>query len=228
MATWDSADLLLKFNELAGRPTSDEVTDARKYQRLSAAQQDVISDIAAIYPDAMYRTGGPTATTTSGGIVHTFGSDGSSHAVAPLGQVWIGRNAATYPDPDLLEGDDYTNEGTQIRMVNQRVEPTLYWHGIATPSDIAAGGSAEPSLRPAQARILIVIKAVQRFAEEMVRDMELADRMAQRYGASPSNGGYPPGAFAKWMLVWKTQFRSGGGLIITGKERGILASGGVL
>lgn len=209
MATFDSAWCLSTFDRLAGRPDADEITDAQKYQRLAEAQQEVILDIAAIAPTAMYRTGGPTATTTSGGIVHTFGTDGQGHAIAPLGHVWIGRATDRYPDEDLIEGVDYVNEGTQIRMVNERVENTLYWHGIPTPADITA--SVEPSLRPAPARILIVIKAVKNFAEEGDQLPSLAQSMETRYAKE----------FARWMLTWKTQYRRGGGLSLDGIERAI-------
>jgi hypothetical protein len=57
MATWDSADLLSQFNELTGRPSTDEITTASKYARLARAQQEVISEIAGIYPQCLYRTG---------------------------------------------------------------------------------------------------------------------------------------------------------------------------
>jgi hypothetical protein len=208
MATWDSADLLSQFNELTGRPSTDEITTASKYARLARAQQEVISEIAGIYPQCLYRTGGPTATTTSGGIVHTFGSDGSSHAVAPLGQVWIGRSTSRYPDPDLIEGVDYMNEGTQIRMMNERVEPTLYWMGIATPADITA--SEQPAIRPAPARRLIVLKAAETFGREGQRDLSLADDMERLYVRE----------FARHMLTFRSQFRTGGVLgSISGIDR---------
>jgi hypothetical protein len=216
VATFDSAWCLAEFDRLAGRPDADEITDATKYARLAQAQLEVIHDIAAIAPTSLYRTGGPTATTTSGGVVHTFGTDGNGHAVAPLGYVWIGRSTATYPDADLLEGVDYLNEGTQIRMVNERVESSLYWNGIPTPADIASG--TEPSLRPAPARILIVLKAVKNFAEEGNQNPGLADTMANRYAQE----------FARWMLVLRTQYRNGGGLVVTSKERAIVGSGGVI
>ena len=215
MASWDSADLLSQFNELAGRPSTDEITTASKYARLARAQQYVIEDIAAIYPYCLYRSGGPTATTTTGGVVHTFGSDAQTQAVGPLGHVWIGRNAATYPDTDLEEGIDYINEGTQIRMVNQRVESSLYWMGIPTPADISA--SEQPSIRPAPARRLIVIKAVETFGREGGQRYDLADEMSLLYWGTPGK----PGEFAKWMLIFKTQFRSGGALSWTGVERAI-------
>ena len=212
MATWDKAYLLAQFDRLAGRPDADEITDANKYVRLAEAQNEVVQDIAAIYPYCLYRTGGPTATTTTGGIVHTFGNDGSSeNAQGPIGHVWIGRSTSRYPDPDLLEGVDFINEGTQIRMMNERVESSLYWTGIATPANISA--SVEPSLRPAPARILIVIKAVKNFAEEGDQMPTLAQSMEIRYAKE----------FAKWMLTFKTQFRAGGALSFSTLDRAIAA-----
>lgn len=203
MASFDSADCLAQFNELTGRPATDGITAVSKYARLARAQVEVVYDIAAIYPQCLYRTAGPTSTTTTGGIVHTFGADGNGHAVAPLGQVWIGRSTSRYPDPDLLEGIDFLNEGTQIRMLNERSEPTLYWMGIPTPADISA--SQEPALRPAPARRLIVIKAAETFGREGQRDLSLADDMERLYGRE----------FAKHMLVFKSQFRNGGALNTT-------------
>lgn len=216
MATYDSAWCLAEFNRLAGRPSGDQVTTTQKYQRLAQAQQEVIGDVAAICPTALYRTGGPTATTTSGGIVHTFGSDGQGHAVGPIGHVWIGRSTARYPDLDLIEGVDYDNEGTQIRMRNERVESTLYWNGIPTPADLSA--SQEPALRPAPARMLIVVKAVWSFAEEGAAEPALAEMMAQRYARE----------FQRHLITWKTQFRNGGGVSVTSQERAVLANGGVI
>jgi hypothetical protein len=212
MATWDKSYLLAMFDRLAGRPDADEISDANKYVRLAEAQHEVVQDIAAIYPYCLYRTGGPTATTTTGGIVHTFGNDGNDeNAQGPIGHVWIGRSTARYPDPDLIEGVDFINEGTQIRMVNERSESALYWNGIATPADISA--SVEPTLRPAPARILIVIKAVKNFAEEGDHNPGLAGAMDQRYSRE----------FAKWMLVFRTQFRAGGALSLNAIDRAALA-----
>jgi hypothetical protein len=203
VASFDSADCLAQFNEITGRPATDEITTASKYARLARGQVEVLYDIAAVYPQCLYRTAGPTATTTTGGIVHTFGTDAQGNAVAPLGQVWIGRSTSRYPDPDLLEGVDYMNEGTQIRMLNERSEPTLYWMGIPTPADISA--SVEPSLRPAPARRLFVIKAAETFGREGQRDLSLADDMERLYARE----------FAKHMQVFRSQFRNGGAMATT-------------
>lgn len=211
MATWDSADLLAQFNELAGRPSTDSVTTASKYARLSRSQMTVIEDAAAIYPYCMYRSGGPTTLSTSDSKVFTFGTDGNAtHAMGPVGHVAIFRNLADYPDSPLIEGTDYLDEGTQIRIPNNRTEGTLYWTGIPIPADISA--SVEPALRPAPTRRLIVIKAVETFGREGGQDFALADDMALLYQTE----------FAKHMLVWRTRFRRGGALGMTTLDRALL------
>ena len=211
MATWDKAYLLAMFDRLAGRPDADEISDANKYVRLAEAQNEVIQDIAALYPYCLYRSGGPTTLTTSDNKVYTFGNDGNSeNAQGPIGHVAVFRNLEDYPDNPLIEGIDYLNEGTQIRIPNNRTEQsTLYWTGITTPADITA--SVEPTLRPAPARILIVIKAVKNFAEEGDQLPTLAASMERRYAQE----------FGKWMLVFRTQFRKGGVLSLDGIERAI-------
>lgn len=217
MASWDSADLLSQFDELAGRPSTDEITDAQKYARLARAQMSVIEDVAAIYPYCLYRSGGPTTLTTSGNKVYTFGSDGQGHADGPLGHVAVFRALEDYPDSPLIEGVDYLDEGTQIRIPNNRTEQaTLYWTGIPTPTDISA--SQEPALRPAPSRRLIVIKAVEAFGREGAHDLSLADEMGRYYARE----------FPKHMLAWRTRFRRGGAVSVTSKERAILQSGGVI
>lgn len=210
MATWDKAALLALFNRYAQRPATDAITDAAKYQRLSEAQMAVIEAIAAIYPYCLYRTGGPTTLSTSDSKVYTFGNDGNNeNAQGPLGHVAVFRNLADYPDNPLIEGIDYLDEGTQIRIPNNRTEGTLYWTGIPTPADITA--SVEPSLRPAPARILIVIKAVERFALEGGHNPSLAADMRLMWADE----------FPKHMLAWRTRFRRGGAISLDGIERAI-------
>lgn len=200
-----------EFNLLTGRASTDEITNANKYQRLAEAQNAVIEDIAAIYPYVMYRSGGPTTLTTSGNKVYTFGTDGQGHALAPLGHVAVFRSLADYPDGALQEGVDYLNEGTQIRIPNDRTEGTLYYTGIPTPADMTA--SVEPVLRPAQSRILIPIKAAQRFGLEGASNLTLADAMQEMYARE----------FSKYMIVWRTMFRAGTGRWLSTMDRAFVS-----
>ena len=210
MATYDSAWCLAEFDRLAGRPDSDEIADAAKYVRLAQAEKEVMEDLAPIVPGVQYKAAGPTAMVTSDNKVFTFGSDGQGHAQAPSGHVAIFRNLSDYPDRALIAGVDYLNEGTQVRIPNNRTESSLYWFGVPVSTDISA--SQEPTLRPASARILIVIKAVKNFAEEGDQLPNLAAIMEQRYRQQ----------FAKWCLWYRTQFRAEVGGTLTGIDRATL------
>lgn len=203
MASYDSADLLAQMKELADIPTTSEFTSAALYSRLARAQQDVIEEIAGIYPNCLYRTTGPAALSTSDSKVYTFGTDGQGHPVAPMGFVQVFKNLSDYPDSPMIPGLDYLDEGTQIRIPNNRTESgTLYWQGIPTPTDISA--SQEPALRPAPARRLIVIRAVETFAREGGRNYALADDMERLFATQ----------LRKHLLVWRTRFSSGGALMV--------------
>lgn len=202
---WLSTVLLTLFNRYAGRPASgDSVSDADKYDRLAKAQTDVIADIIVRYPQCLYPTAAysafPTAT-NSGDQIFTFGTDGQGYAVAPMGKTRIYASLAAFPNDPLKPGEDYVIEGTQIRIPNNRTySGTLYWYGIAVPTAIAAG--VQSVLFPEPSRLLIVYKAVGEFASEANRNPALADRMDTLYGRD----------FARWMTIWKTQFRGGGAL----------------
>jgi hypothetical protein len=199
MATYDSSDLLSRFNRLAKRPSSDEITDAVKYALLAQAQMDVIYEIAIRAPYALYQD--PAALSTSDNKEFTFGTDGNGHAVTPYGYVGIYPSLNAIPDMPWVKGLDYLDEGTLIRIPNNRTYGgTLYWRGIATPADIASG--TQPALRPAPARVLIVIKAVWNFALEGGARPALADAMERMWAQQ----------FPVHMAGWKTRFRGGGAL----------------
>ncbi len=213
MPSFDSPWLLSTFDRLSARPEVDEITDASKYARLAEAQMDVISDIAGVYPDCLYQA--PTALTAGADSkTFTFGTDAQGHAVAPYGHVGIYTALTHIPDNPMADGLDYLNESTQIRIPNDRTwGGTLYGRWIPTPADITA--AVEPALRPAPARILIVIKAVRNFAAEGGQMPSLAADMDDRYGRE----------FSKWMLTLRTQFRGGGAIGNTSLDRALM--GGV-
>lgn len=204
MATFDSAYLLKLFNRYAGRPQSgDSMADADKYERLSEGQNRVVQDMLARVPNSLYphATNLPTMTSVANGNIWTFGTDPQGFAIAPMGKARIFENPQAFPDFPWIEGLDYVNEGTQIRLTNGRTwAGTLYWYGITPPADITA--SVQPELFPAAFRDLIVYQAVQAYAEEGLRNSDLADRMARKYAER----------FPEACLAWKTQFSSGGAL----------------
>ena len=185
---WQSSDLLTRFNQLSGRPVTDAITDATKYQRLADAQDSVITRIAAIC--GKQQMSAPTAMATAdGGATWTFGTDGNGYALYPLGGK-VFPSLASVPDYPWTPGLDYLDEGTQIRMPNGlKWTGPLYWYGVSGPQQISA--SVQPVLQPPPARILIVIDAVRTFAEEFTRNAGLADQME-----------------AKWAREWPTQMTS--------------------
>lgn len=196
MASYDSASLLADFNNATSRPSVDEVTDATKYRYLAQGQQNVIADIAARFPNALY--GAPLALTTADNKVFTFGTDSNGYALTPMGKVMIYATLANVPDSPLVEGRDYLDEGTQIRIPNDTTYTgTLYWRGITTPADISAG--VQPVLLPPASRELIVYDAARRFQRDNSQP-DSATVLASEYAH----------ALARWMLHWRTQFRSGG------------------
>lgn len=219
-ATWDSARCLAKFNELSGRPVSnDPMTDAAKYLRMSDAQNEVFQDIAPrcgkILVSKALAASTPTLTASADNRVFTFGTDiSTTDAEFPIGRVRIFPSLASIPDSPWVEGVDYLNEGTQIRLPNNRqYSGTLYWRGDAALANITA--SVAPSLQPPPARVLIVYKAVQILCDEAGRDPALADKMERMYDK----------ALKRWCLVWKTQFSSGSGAgIFSGLDLAMLNS----
>jgi hypothetical protein len=203
-ATWDSAYLLSLFNRKAGRPATDSITDVSKYQRLSESQNRVIAMIASVAPYSLYPKVAygsfPTLSTTDN-QVFTFGTDSNGYAITPIGKTGIYPTLNSIPDFPWRENDDYLNEGSQIRIPDNRTySGTLYWRGVTQPADIDA--THQPSIIPEGARELIVIDAVRQFSEEGARNSNLAALMLGEWNT----------AWPTWCLAWKTSFRQGGAL----------------
>ena len=196
MATFDSAWCLQELNNLCSRPSVDEVPDTTKYRYLAVAQQNVIGDLASRTPWAFY--GAPVACVTTDNKVFTFGTDANGYPLFPLGKVKIFTSLASVPDSPLREGVDYLDEGTQVRIPNDGTYAgPLYWRGLIPPADIAS--ATQPVLYPKAARMLIVLDAAIRFQRDN----------SQQYQGLQLDYARD---FAKWCLVYKTQFASGGAL----------------
>ncbi len=194
---WQSADLLTRFNSYAGRPITDGITDASKYERIADGQEAVIAELAAVAPRSLY--GAPTAMTSAdGGYTWTFGTDGNGYANFPLGNASIYPNLDAVPDYPWQPGLDYLDEGTTIRIPNNIAwQGPLYWYGITAPQRISA--SVQPSIMPPQARVLIVIQAVIIFASEFERTPALVDEMNARWDTQ----------WPKYATVLRKHFRGG-------------------
>lgn len=197
---WESEDLLRRWNQKAGRPASDAITDESKYGWLADGQASVITKIAGIVPRVLY--GAPTAMETAdGGYTWTFGEDGNGYALFPMGKARIFMDLVSVPFAPLRPGIDYLDEGTTIRMPNNMPwSGTLYWYGIDPPEQLSE--TVQPVLFPPSARILIVIEAVRQFAQQFGRNNALEQAMDREW-----DNEFPP-----TMTMLRTHFRGGGAL----------------
>jgi hypothetical protein len=205
VALFDNTWCLEAFNRYAGRTASgDSISDANKYLRLTEGQNRVIAEMSFRCPNSLYpKTGNlPTMTSGNGGNTWTFGTDANGYAIAPYGKARIFPTQNSFPDYAWIEGLQYVNEGTQIRLPNGQTWATpLYWYGIQAPADISA--SLQPSLFPEPSRELIVYEAVKQLSlEGGTRNAELAQLMDDQLSR----------AYPRWFAVWKNQFSSGGAL----------------
>lgn len=202
---WTSAYLLTVFNRYTGRPKADSVTVPSKYERLTEAQSSIVADIAAICPWVLY----PTVTyanmptmTTSDNQIFTFGTNATTgFPIAPMGRTGIYSSLAAIPDCPWVEGVDYLNEGTQIRIPNNGTySGTLYWRGITPPGPISDDADEQPSLYPEGSRELIPLRAAEMFLLEGGRNPQLAAVYHAQY----------VNRWARWCLEWRTAFKGGG------------------
>lgn len=138
---------------------------------------------------------------TTSDQVFTFGFNANGWPIMPMGKTLILPSLASFPDFAWIEGLDYVNEGTQIRLPNNRTWTSpLYWYGVPQPPDITA--SVNPILNPEGARELIVLRAATMFLEEGNASETLSNRLQARYRE----------AWGRACLAWKTQFSDGGAL----------------
>lgn len=199
---WQSSDLLTRFNEWAGRPTTgDSITDAQKYRRLSDGQDAVIAEMANVAGSKSGLFGTPTLmTSTDGGYTYTFGTDGNGYANYPLaGRIYPTLSAI--PDYPWTPGRDYLDEGTQIRSLNNAPFPLApYFYGITQPAQLSA--TTQSVIQPPQARLLIVIQAVRSFAEEQAKNPELVAAMNLKWQME----------WGKWSVAIRKHLRGRGSL----------------
>lgn len=214
MANFDSAWCLQKFNELAGRPTTDAILDATKYRWLSEAQQNVVTDAVPIVPNPFYPTGTiPSLTLSSDQKTATFGTDGNGYAKYPM-NAQIFQSLNDIPTNPLVKGVDYLDEGTQIRALNNTTLPgTLYVYGAFQPPDITA--LVDPILKPEGSRELIPIRAAYNFGLQGNRNPTLSQTMAALYGYPLAQAS---GRFAFWCLSWKTAEKGSAFGNVTGRS----------
>lgn len=197
MALYDSADCLSRLRVQIRQPsTSDLCTDAQCYLWLGEGQIDVFTRLAVFAPLAV-RIAPTQMATSDGGYTYTFGTDSalptSYTDLYPIGSVEIFRTRNDIPDWPMIEGVDYLMEGNQIRMPgNAPYSGTApYYQSLALPASL--DGSTAPTLKPVQARELIVDAAAVRYAKAVREDLDIHEA---RYEAD----------WARWLSALQTQY----------------------
>lgn len=197
---YQSSDLLTRFNQYTGRSASDSISDTVKYQYLADAQAELIGEMVSIAPKPFIT--GPvniTANTTDN-KVFTFGNDADGYPLFALAtRIYTALNAI--PGYPLIPGSDYLDEGTQIRMPNDMLNPypTLIWYGVSFPQRISA--TVQASLQPPGARLMIPYRAAANFAMSAnVRSPALAAEMTAKCDKE----------FGKWMTTIRRHFKGAG------------------
>ncbi len=166
MADWDSADLLARTKRYINRPATDElVTSPFVYALLTEAQTEVLGELAALAP--LSQMGAPVLLTSAdGGVTYTFGTDANGHAIFPLAcEVYGTVNGRELKACSWTSWGDFVVEGDKIRMpgnVAQTFDSGPYARFVR--ADASISDSIEPILKPAPARILLVYKALLKFA----------------------------------------------------------------
>lgn len=204
MAAYDSVDLLARLRKQIRRPTADEtLTDAQAYEALTDGQQALYEDVMVRAPEIM--VGAPAAMTTADSKVFVFGTDANGDAIVPMGKVGIYTSLALVPDYPWSEGEDYLNEGSQIRIPNNTTfSGTLYWRGVVSPAPISAASA--PTFKPASDRLLIVYWAAASYAGWG----DLRDPTSYRSLYTEGLG--------RLLLRLKTQFKAGPAYSLSGLQ----------
>lgn len=166
MAIWDTADLLKRCKRLARRPVTDQaVPDDAWYDWMTEAQEEVYVDLFSRFPDYGYSAPVLLAT-ADGGLTYTFGLDADGAPVRPTGHAEIYPNLSAIPDSPLSPGADFLIEGGLIRMPGNRTRSFAngpYARFVADP-DVAIDSTHQPQLQPKSARMLLVFKALEKWA----------------------------------------------------------------
>lgn len=120
MALFDKADLVRRVKVRLNRPSPDEMmtvssTDDVIYDALTEAQFDVVLHLASRVPDAVMTV--PTQLTAgSENKTYTFGDDADTESIIALGHYRLYDLRENIPDYPLIEGVDYTVEGSLVRI----------------------------------------------------------------------------------------------------------------
>ena len=211
MAFYDSVDCLARFRRIIRRPTgSDFPTDAQAYQFLGEAQIAIFTRLAVYAPKACII---PLTqmTLASDSKSATFGTDSALPTaytdLYPIGNLRIYRQKADAPDTPMVEGVEYRMAGNRIDFPSDSPfsGPAPYYESLLLPDTL--DGSSAPSLKPVQARQLIVDVAAVRFSEDISAD---ASDLKARYEEH----------WNEWIGVLQTQYAQVGSIAATHPNAG--------
>lgn len=206
MALWDTADLVARVKRYANRPTTDELLDTTMiYALLTEAQTEELADLAALAPTS--QMGAPVLLTSAdGGVTYTFGADVDGNAVFPLAcEVYAEVNGREWRACSWNSWGDFVIEGDRIRMpgnVAQTFTDGPYARFVRADAQIDA--STEPVLKPPPARIMLVWKALIKFAA--IGGLRDPAPFEENYAASKR----------QWIQAIRTQFADSAGVATEG------------
>jgi hypothetical protein len=166
MALFDSADLLARCKRLARRPPTDQaMPDSNWYAFLTEAQAEVYPEIFSRFPGQGY-SAPVLMTSADGGLTYTFGDDAAGDPIRPTGHAEIYPALNAIPFAPLTPGVDFLIEGGLLRMPANRARTFAsgpYARYVLSP-DIPIAADSEPMLQPKHARMLLVYKALEKWA----------------------------------------------------------------
>ncbi len=156
--------------------TSDDV----HYDFLGEAQDRITKLIAIYVPDAMWTV--PTAMSTTDNKTFTFGADVDSANIFALGHFRVYAQRSDIPDSPLIPGEEYTVEGTLIRIPHNATrtfsDGTTPWVTYVAPSNVIAAAT-QPTI-PKIARAAMISDAARRGALRL-RDSALASDQEEQF-----------------------------------------------
>ena len=165
MASLDVADCITEIKRICRIPDVTEYpASSDYYAMLRNAENRVKRDAGMLCPNALW--GSPTLLTSAdGGYTYTFGTDGGSNAIEPIGQVAIYRNKANIPFYPMVSNEEYVYESGKIRMTEN--VPRTFGDGpyaqFITPTYVIDGSSNTMTL-PYQWRMCAVYDACAQYA----------------------------------------------------------------
>jgi hypothetical protein len=185
VAFYDTDDCVARLRRIIRRPAgSDFPTDADCYVYLAEGQMEIFTWLAVYCPKACIIA--PTQMTLSADSkTATFGTDSALPSnytdLYPVGAVRLYRQVGDIPSTPMADGVEYLMEGNRIRQIDGSTFSSAPWYQCLTLPTTLASSTPQPTLKPVQARTLIVSAAALHLSDDIGADTEgLATRYAQQ------------------------------------------------